>query len=445
MVRMGRTAVIGAGPAGCAAAHKLREAGRDVVLFEAEPFVGGRTRTYRDAGLQIDTGAGFFTNFYPTLLDYNARLGLTSDALPLARTQWLIHDGRPADLRLGSLRSFVAYPFLGLGAKLRMLLHTARWTLRRGGLDLADPATLAPLDDRSVADEARRAVGEAAYQFLVRPGIEPFWYFSCENVSRAMLLALQAHAADAKFFTYAGGMDSLAQALTRSVERLLETRVTSVQIADHGVRVTYATQDGPEREEHFDDAVVATTATVANRLTAELGSDRLPDVQRRFLSSQRYVANVHAVFFIDAADAPPDVATIMPTGPGAYPVAAVAFASRKYPDAGRPRDGREAVQVYLSDRAARDMLHADDEELADTCWRLARELYPALPERAEFHTAFRRAEAIPLHGVGRYREAIAFQHAQRPPLAFAGDYLATATVEGAMRTGLAAAERLLTG
>ena len=53
-----RVAVIGGGPAGCAAAYLLKRAGRSVTLLEKAPSIGGRTHTYREKGLQIDSGAG---------------------------------------------------------------------------------------------------------------------------------------------------------------------------------------------------------------------------------------------------------------------------------------------------------------------------------------------------------------------------------------------------
>ncbi|MDP7040396.1 MAG: FAD-dependent oxidoreductase, partial [Myxococcota bacterium] len=65
-----RCAIIGAGPAGCAAAYELQKAGFDVTLFEASAQVGGRTQTWREQNLTHDSGAGFFTNFYPNLKTY---------------------------------------------------------------------------------------------------------------------------------------------------------------------------------------------------------------------------------------------------------------------------------------------------------------------------------------------------------------------------------------
>jgi protoporphyrinogen/coproporphyrinogen III oxidase len=45
-----KTAVVGAGPAGCAAAYFLRRQGHEVVLFETQDHVGGRTSQLQREG-----------------------------------------------------------------------------------------------------------------------------------------------------------------------------------------------------------------------------------------------------------------------------------------------------------------------------------------------------------------------------------------------------------
>ncbi|MFW5900356.1 MAG: FAD-dependent oxidoreductase, partial [Halodesulfurarchaeum sp.] len=51
-----RVAIVGAGLAGLETARQLAAAGRDVVVFEAAPSVGGRVRTDTTEGYTIDRG-----------------------------------------------------------------------------------------------------------------------------------------------------------------------------------------------------------------------------------------------------------------------------------------------------------------------------------------------------------------------------------------------------
>lgn len=427
----GGIAVIGGGSAGCAAAYHLARARRDVVLLERAAEVGGRTVSWRrEDGAVVDSGAGFFTNFYPELEGLLDPLGLRGDIVPMSRSNVLVRDGREAELTLGSTRSFLAFPLASRGAKLRMAAATAAAALRHRGLDLTDPAALAALDDRSVRDEALRSVGEEAYEVLVRPGIEPFWYFSCAEVSRALFLALQARAPTATFSTLRDGMGSIARELAaRAGEVRTGVEVARVEPGPGGEGVLV---DG----EPFAGAVVATTATVARAI---VDPALLPAPVGRHVATRRYVPNVHAVFDVPREVGPPG-STAFPAGPGVHRVAAVARNSVKHQGTLAP--GRELVSVFLGAQASAELLGRPDDEVAGRAWELGRSMCPRLVERAEHVWVAAREEAIPVHEVGGYRSAAAAQAAQRPPVVLAGDHLATATVDGALRTGRLAAERL---
>lgn len=428
-----RTAVIGGGPAGCAAAHALSAAGRQVVLFEQHAKLGGRTSTWEDGPWRVDSGAGFFTNFYPTLSRLLSTLGMQPEVVELSRKNLLVRGGQRAELNLGSVSSFARFPFVGFKGKARMALQTARLALTGRNLDLSEPSTLAAYDDLCVRDDAVFRVGEEAYQVLVRSGIEPFWYFSCDEVSRSLAMALQARAATARFFTLRRGMDSVCQALCRGVDTRLAEKVHSLARSGPGVAVTSV-----KGSEYFDEVVLATTATAAR----ELGAAWLSASTEEFLGSQRYVPNVHAGFRVPRSSCPPGVSAMLATGPGDWPLAALSFNSHKGQWEGTAPGGDELVSVFLTAKTSLELLACSEAETYERAWALARGFCPELPAQATPWRLIRRREAIPIHSVGRYRQAARVWESQRGPVVLAGDYLATATVDGALRTGEKAAEAL---
>ncbi len=435
------TAVIGAGAAGCAAAHALAQKGRHVVLFERDAQVGGRTTTWRQDGLQVDSGAGFFTNFYPTLEALMPKLGIRDQVNVLSRHSVLVQDGQRGELTLGSAGSFVRFPFLGARDKLRMASATAWLTVRYAGLDITSPESLSVLDDQSIAQDARRRVGETAYQVVVRSGIEPFWYFSCEEVSRALAIALQARAATARFYAFREGMDSICRALAANIQVQTSAEVEPLLCETDGRFLVRFTRAGKLHEERFDEVVVATTASVAHKLTEQLGEVIAPSM-RAFLASQTYVPNVHASFVVDRDGCPRGTSSMFPCGPAQKRVAALSFNSfKRQCGAALPAD-KELVCVFLTADESRTLLKASEAEIYEHCWTLARAFCPELPARASPFRSIARAEAIPVHSVGRFRTAAALHELAPGPVVFAGDYLTAATVDGALRSGLRAAERL---
>jgi predicted NAD/FAD-dependent oxidoreductase len=62
-------AIIGSGPAGLTAAHRLQQAGHRATVFEAQTVIGGRTHAQHfGPDHHCDTGAGWLASFYLTHL-----------------------------------------------------------------------------------------------------------------------------------------------------------------------------------------------------------------------------------------------------------------------------------------------------------------------------------------------------------------------------------------
>src|ERR1700748_1371141 len=72
-----RTAVVGGGIAGLAAARRIQQAGGTPVVFETEDRVGGRIKTIRRDGFAYDVGAFIYLGSYVEAKqeDVDCRLG----------------------------------------------------------------------------------------------------------------------------------------------------------------------------------------------------------------------------------------------------------------------------------------------------------------------------------------------------------------------------------
>jgi oxygen-dependent protoporphyrinogen oxidase len=434
-------AVIGGGPAGCAAAWRLHEQGARVTLFERADCVGGRTTTFRKDGFALDTGAAFITNFYPRVFQVAEELGFRDKIRSLHRISGLHQEGRTARLNISSPISFLRFPLIGILDKLKMGLWTVGLTLKRGRYDLAEPATLREVDGRSVAQHVRDVLNERIYDILVRPGIEPFWYFSGEEVSEAMALALTSWAAGAKFYSVQGGIDQICTRLVGEGPLVRTgTEVVGLVPVENGIQVTVKEGDA-EESLCFDGVVLATTANIAAQLTQDLPEEMICESQRAFLNSQRYAANIHACFRVPLMNEAPGMSAIFPCGPGLHTFAALSF-HQSQPEQ-RVDRAEELVSLYLPGHVSEQWMDKTDDQIFQHCIETMRRIYPSMPSEAHPFFLARRRQAIPVHEVGRYILADEFQQAQRRiggPVWFCGDYLTTATVEASVASGFAAAE-----
>jgi zeta-carotene desaturase len=110
-----RVAIVGAGLAGMVTAVDLVDAGHEVEIFEARPFVGGKVGSWVDAdGNHIEMGLHVFFNNYANLFALMQRIGATDIFLPKEHVHNFINAG--GEIGKLDFRFFLGAPFHGLKA-----------------------------------------------------------------------------------------------------------------------------------------------------------------------------------------------------------------------------------------------------------------------------------------------------------------------------------------
>lgn len=110
-----RVAIVGAGLAGMATAVDLVDAGHEVEIFEARPFVGGKVGSWVDAdGNHIEMGLHVFFNNYANLFALMQQIGATDIFLPKEHVHNFINAG--GDIGKLDFRFLLGAPFHGLKA-----------------------------------------------------------------------------------------------------------------------------------------------------------------------------------------------------------------------------------------------------------------------------------------------------------------------------------------
>jgi oxygen-dependent protoporphyrinogen oxidase len=143
-----RTAVIGGGPAGCAAAYTLGKRGHRVVLLEAQDQVGGRTQQKHREGFNLGSGALFLMGgIYPRTNALLKELGRYDELVPWdARTHVIDADGSRYEVGFDQVISFLKLPVFSTREKLRIAAGVASQLVRRGPKSCFDGEDLARYD-----------------------------------------------------------------------------------------------------------------------------------------------------------------------------------------------------------------------------------------------------------------------------------------------------------
>ncbi len=422
-----RVAVVGAGPAGLAAAYRLQQQGAEVTVFERNDHVGGRTRSIRKGAFTFDVGALVMLPTYKSVYGLIRELGIESH----------VHETKPrlAIVRDGQRHSFdYEYPLssafgtrlLSWPDKLRMLKllplmirHRARFHYRSmGDLDLFDHISTrdwclqhlsASIDDyvanpfiriNSLTDTRSAPVGEWFWQL---------WAYNSPHI-----------------FQLDRGMVFYAESLARGLDVHLNSPVTRVRIENNRALLTLAGS-----EDVFDACVLAVPPVFARDIAPALTPQ-----QQTFFGGIEPVRMISLHLGLSYRPDVPDSIVMFPERESAD-LLDILFDHNKGPGRAPPGRGAVAIQSTLAWSAA----HADssDETVIAELTRLAEPHVGPLRGRVEEAVVQRWDYVCPKTWPGFYRQLRDFVNAQPldQPLFFAGDYF-SGGIEGATQSGLAA-------
>ena len=431
-------AVVGAGPAGLAAAWRLSSGGRRVTLYEARAEPGGRLRTEEFGETAADAAVQLLSDGYDRLLAMARDLGAADLLVRVPGRDALWRGGRAHALHYGSVTGMAASGALPMSLKLRMGLRYLPFLERHAGvLDLNDPAraTAAGLDEESIAEWGRREVGDDFVELLVYPLLAAYYGITPEETSAAFFHALARAGMRVNVLGVRGGVRALAERLAaalamRGVVVRMDAPVERLDAGPDGVAI-----GGPWGEAAHDAAILALPASDAARLVP--GFDWLGGVRARATAALvlAMTDEVRTGWFglsIPRAEL------------AGSPLAAVCVQGEK--ETGVIRPGHGALVLVPAPAEAERWAVGEPAEVLARALPALDQLLPGARDRI----AEARLVRIPAGGFipypGYFTRLAGYDEAARESLparlALAGDWLVAPTVEGAVRGGLAAADRI---
>ena len=435
----GRTAAVaGAGLSGLAAAHRLRQAGWEVTVFEAGESVGGRVQTHRADGYSVDLGASAFSGAYEPYIELVEELELTYR--PVSPYIAIPRDGREQLLCMDRMvRDGLRTPLLSSSAKLRLLRLGLDVALAkaRGRLDYSDMRKAAPLDTETARDYALRKLSPEIDQYLCEPIVRTMLIADTDVVSKVELFSGVANVMATRIYTILGGQGLVPERLAEGLDVRLKAPVERIAFEGQGVEVTHGNAENGSTTERYDAAVVTVPLPVAvevcpdhqallSPLAESLGYTRCLKVAIGFSETPNTPAFL--VQFPSSEDA--DIALLF-------------LDHNKSAD--RAPAGHGLIDACWETDASTRMFDADDEAIVEHTLRTILRLYPELDGRVDFTHVTRWSRALPHTAVGAYRKIGELNAALDPssPIQFAADYLSAAGQNTCVSLGNRAAENLV--
>jgi oxygen-dependent protoporphyrinogen oxidase len=432
-----RTAVIGGGPAGCAAAYSLGKKGHHVVLLEAQAQVGGRTQQKHREGFNLGSGALFLMGgIYPRTNALLKELGKHRELVPWdARTHVIDADGQKYEVGFDQVLSFLKLPVFSVKDKLRIAAGVASQLVRRGPKSCFDGADLARYDRGETLETwSRRVLGNKGHDYITVPYMGFLYAVPMSWLSTSLFQAILQQFYKLKLSVPPGGIGQISDWLVAGTPNL-DVRTSAPVEALRRTASGWAVTAGGEVHE-VDNVVVASEPGVS----ADLLEGIVRDEAIVKLRGCRYSEYAHAQVCWRQNPYPGErISVALPANQPDAAWGAAVLQSHRHPGTVPP--GGEAVGVYFYTPPLETMT---DEQIERAAIDAALQAYGPAPE-PDFVELFHYRRGLSIAGPGHYA-TLNSVHADMPQgIALAGDYFAHAGVEAAILSGEQAVGRLSEG
>lgn len=416
-----RIAVIGGGVAGLTAAYRLAQAGHRPTVFEARPYVGGRTHTEHFApGHYFDSGATTITSAYTRTLALLEEVGERDRLQPLGA------EAVPDLLVDGAVYRGPGLPRAADGGHLVPAEERARLRNWLQWLDGYPPLGYRTFNDHENAEDHLAPVSPAAARYLFGPMFDGLH----APLSRQSAEFLRSWVAASRSTQYRlpEGMDSPWKRIASHLEVRPNARVEMIRQGGSQMEVVANSMGSA-----FGGIVAAVPPPQGTQFVTRA-------IEPRWVAQLNYEQVSYSgqcrLYLAMPGQAPGRI-NIRPLPMGL--IASIEWQSAGDGAHGMCPPGWQWALICGNEAYNKRLLELPDAEIARHLRDGAAAIVPGLPALSAWavHEVVRWEHAVPTMAPGHFTRMAAYQ--RQPPLVFAGDWTHQACIEGAVRSGEAAA------
>ena len=428
-----RIAIVGAGIGGLTSGHFLREAGRDVAIYERAPIPGGRIQLLEREGARIDVGTQYFHTNYEETLKLLDALDLGDQLLPIRAPVMLMRNGRGFLAKHNTLR-YKLIPLLS-NLKFGRVIWTTLRNFRRLDPYANDP--LEEFEDIDLAEHVLEKCDREVLEFLVRPIITAFNLSDPEGESLAHFLRMAKQFLTSSDTCLPSGMYTLPETLARRLPITYDAEVLEIRTESNRVTGLQLRVGGETRTVDADNVICATPLKELSGLLPILTAEER-SVTRDFL----YPRFPLAVFFMKRrlpADHWAYVFSRTEDFRTSFTSDALFKCARMIPS------GKSVLQVWFVGEAGTQLVDETDADIIQLAGEEMRRVIPNFTEEVEGVEVVRHQTGMSRYRVGIYPRLREFLKGMRriKGLHLVGDYYGHSTIETVVRSARTATDELL--
>lgn len=433
-----RTAVIGAGIAGLAAARRILQAGGTPVVFESDDRVGGRIKTIRRNDFVFDVGAFIYLGSYAEATQEMRDVGLGPQMHKFDAFGAMPRDGELNFLDLSKPLGVLRTPYLSVRSKLKLAKLLAFLAKHWKDLNYTDASGVAAIDADTVTTYSRRELNEEVLDYVASVVVRGPWLSDPSYASVGQLLWTLKNFFKPYFYGLDDGMDALPRAMAARLDDVrIATPVVNVTDAGGRVEVTYV-ESGQQRTEEFANAVITTTTGAALNIYPQMSG-----FAREYYESTEYICSVNC--HIALTERPSNPATYIMCSPREQPDLCGVIVDHLKAN-NRCPDDKGMITTFCRHEWCLDNLDTRDEEVIDAVLGFVKPYYGDLTAKVEDYEIGRWRDVVPIMHKGRFKAVDRFMRETNPGarVQLAGDIGPIPGINGALVSGQAAGDRIAT-
>lgn len=393
--------VVGAGPSGLAAAHRLRAEGRAVVVLESRDRVGGQVSTHREQGYLMERGATILPSAYEAVLRIVRELGIFDELIPAGSVVGFargdtIHELRSDHLFLDAARSRL----MSTRSKLAMARFALDDLRIRRHLNYDDLSSVAAWDTMTPKEYCgmHRGLGGEVYDYVIDSTVRGVLGTRGDVTSVAELFFMLHNILGSKLYAFRGGFSTYVDAISRGLDVRLGATAQEVVETPTGVRVTWVDAAGATHVDEGSGAVVTTRGD----LLPDLLPGHLDGEAEAFLRSLRYTKTVSMNTGVTRK--PEGLAASVINVPRAVDEGLMGFTCEHNKAPGRAPEGHGLLCLLAMTEWAETLIHEDDETIRDAMLAALEKLLPGVSDTVDYVNVSRWNEVVVYSRPGLYRE-----------------------------------------
>lgn len=429
MASKGKILIIGAGLAGLTAAHYLKEAGYDVLVFEKETRPGGRIQAKTIQGDVIDVGAQFYHTNYKICLDLIRTYQLDANIIAMNNYNMIMKaDQQKKYIRMGSILG----TSVSLWSRLVMTRLVLPILLNRKSMALDRWPGLLEFDQVDLAAYTRRKLNEEILEYAVRPLMLTYSMSEPETISLSYFLrSFYMYLTTGSFFLR-GGNDLLTKALAQNTDIKYQTTIKRIITNQKGEACGLETEAN-----RFEGSAVISAIPSPELFPLYADWDQ---EQRGFLQDFEFARLPMVVFVGSIKDTVSYWGGINNRLSG-HRVSYMTYPHQKGGDQCKAR----YMQAWPLGDFGRELIDAPDDKVIQAVSRELEKhgLFNIDPLQSAF--VIRHQHTYPQFRTGMFQQLINLKNSEGNPkgLFLAGDYTEGGLLEGAAQSGFKAAQRVI--